>query len=114
MRSRFAIPLVMLWAMSSPALAHAFLTRADPGAGADVTAPKEISLNFSAKLDAAGSGASITDGSGHAVNAQAAVADSTITLSLPPLAPGEYHLAWHALSVDSHRTEGGYSFTVQP
>jgi methionine-rich copper-binding protein CopC len=37
-----------------------------------------------------------------------------ITVALPPLKPGLYHVTWHAVSVDSHRTEGGYTFTVTP
>jgi methionine-rich copper-binding protein CopC len=28
------------------------------------------------------------------------------------LKPGSYTVTWHVLSVDTHRTEGSYSFTV--
>lgn len=114
MKTRILLAIVMAAGLSLPAMAHAFLTHATPGAGASVTAPRDISLSFSAKLDAAGSGVDITDASGHAVNVKAVVTDSNITVALPSLAPGEYHVAWHALSVDSHHTEGGYDFTVQP
>jgi copper resistance protein C len=31
---------------------------------------------------------------------------------LKALAPGEYKVSWHALSVDTHRTVGDFSFTV--
>ena len=37
-----------------------------------------------------------------------------MVLNLPALAPGHYKVSWHALSVDTHRTEGGFSFDVQP
>jgi methionine-rich copper-binding protein CopC len=35
-------------------------------------------------------------------------------LALPPLAPGRYRVRWHVVSVDTHRTEGEYSFSVEP
>jgi methionine-rich copper-binding protein CopC len=30
------------------------------------------------------------------------------------LAPGVYTVTWHALAKDGHKTNGTYSFTVQP
>ena len=33
-------------------------------------------------------------------------------ISLRPLPPGTYKVNWHVLSVDTHKTEGSYSFTV--
>jgi methionine-rich copper-binding protein CopC len=33
-------------------------------------------------------------------------------IGLKPLAPGSYRVRWHALSVDTHNTEGSFSFTV--
>jgi len=29
-----------------------------------------------------------------------------------PLPPGEYKVVWHAVSVDTHKSEGNYSFKV--
>jgi copper resistance protein C len=29
-----------------------------------------------------------------------------------PLAPGVYQVQWHVISVDTHRTQGNFSFTV--
>ncbi len=26
--------------------------------------------------------------------------------------PGAYHVRWHAVSVDTHKTEGNFTFTV--
>ena len=31
-----------------------------------------------------------------------------------PLAPGDYKVAWHAVSDDTHRVKGNYSFSVTP
>jgi methionine-rich copper-binding protein CopC len=33
---------------------------------------------------------------------------------LKPLKPGRYGVSWHAVSVDTHRTEGKYNFVVAP
>jgi methionine-rich copper-binding protein CopC len=33
---------------------------------------------------------------------------------LKPLKPGRYRVTWHAVSVDTHRTEGKYNFLVVP
>ena len=42
--------------------------------------------------------------------------DDPATLSVPlrPLSTGVYKVTWHATSVDTHKTEGSYTFTVGP
>ena len=114
MRIVLAVTAVMLCA--TPALAHAFLNHADPGAGASLAqSPKEIALNFTEKLEPTFSGVSVNDGAGHDVEAASPVISGTsITVALKPLAAGTYHVAWRAVSVDSHRTEGSYSFSIGP
>lgn len=100
----------------APALAHAFPQHAEPGAGATLkAAPGRVALGFSEKLEPAFSGISVTDSGGHGVEAGAAVIrGNSMLVPLRPLAPGKYRVAWHAVSVDAHRTEGGYMFTVRP
>jgi len=52
----------------------------------------------------------VDKGDGH-VDAQ----DNTILeVSLPSLPAGKYHVYWVAVSVDTHRTEGDFSFTIEP
>ena len=103
-------------AMSAPAFAHAFLQRAEPGAGATLRAPpKQVALSFSEKLEPIFSGVTVTDGSGHSVEAGAVViGGKSMVAPLRPLPSGSYRVTWHAVSVDTHRTEGAYSFTVRP
>jgi copper resistance protein C len=31
-----------------------------------------------------------------------------------PLPPGVYRVNWHVLSVDSHKTQGSFTFEVRP
>ena len=37
-----------------------------------------------------------------------------LQVSLPKLAPGQYRVVWRALSVDTHVTEGDFTFDVVP
>jgi len=101
---------------TTPAFAHAFLRHAEPGAGAILSAsPKKIMLTFSEKLEPVFSGVAVTDRAGRSVEAGAVVVGgNAMTVGLRPLAPGNYRVAWHAVSVDAHRMEGSYSFAVKP
>jgi methionine-rich copper-binding protein CopC len=99
---------------ATPAFAHAFLKHADPGAGATLKAPpRRVVLVFSERLAPVFSGVAVTDRSGWSAEAGSAViGGNSMVAPLLPLAPGAYRVAWHAVSLDGHRTEGAYSFTV--
>lgn len=113
---RLGLAAAVLAVFATPAFAHAFLDHASPGAGATLAAPpKEIALNFTEKLEPHFSGITVTDTDGRDEEAAGAVIDgSSVTVALKPLTPGTYHVNWHAVSLDTHRTEGAYSFTVKP
>ena len=101
------------------ALAHAFLNQAAPPVGGTVPAsPKEIRFTFSEGIEPRFSGIDLATGDGRTVATGAAVVDpgndKQLVLALPPLAPGGYRVRWHVVSVDTHRTEGEYSFAVAP
>jgi hypothetical protein len=101
---------------ATAASAHAFLQHAEPGAGASLkSAPKQLILNFTETLEPSFSGAEVSDARGYDVEASSAVVNGTsVRAALKPLGPGKYQVKWHAVSVDSHRTEGQFTFTVQP
>jgi copper resistance protein C len=103
-------------ALTCGAVAHAMLEKAEPAAGAVVHgAPATLRLIYSEPLEPAFSGVTIMDSSGQSVASGAAViAQSTMSVPLKPLRPGQYRVTWHAVSVDTHRTEGAYTFTVAP
>jgi hypothetical protein len=101
------------------AWAHAFLEHAVPPVGATVpSAPDRVSLRFTQRLEPAFSRVQVLDAAGKRVDRD----DSTVlgydaallTTSVGPLAPGRYVVKWRVLSVDTHVTEGDYTFTVQP
>jgi hypothetical protein len=105
---------------TGPAAAHAFLKAAVPAVGTTVTeGPHELRLRFSEGVEAAFSGVTLTTGDDQRVQPVTVAvdpADSTIlvvTLTAP-LAPGLYKVQWHVVSVDTHKTQGRYDFTVTP
>lgn len=116
MNARILVAALALSALSGPAFAHAHLKASDPAQGATVTAaPKEMALTFTEKLEPALSGVAVTDAQGHDMEAApAAISDVMMHVKLKPLAAGVYHVAWHAVAVDTHRTEGTYDFTIKP
>jgi methionine-rich copper-binding protein CopC len=96
------------------AQAHAFLDHATPLVGSTVrTAPREVSLTFTQNLEPAFSSVQVTDASGARVDqGKAQISGNTMRIGLKSLGPGTYRVRWHALSVDTHTTEGNFSFTV--
>src|SRR5207237_10377087 len=99
-----------------PALPHAMLLHANPGAGSRLAgAPGQIELSFSQELEPAFCAIQTVDANGQDVDAAPATVDGAhLRALLKPLGPGVYRVRWHAVSVDTHRTEGAYSFTVKP
>jgi methionine-rich copper-binding protein CopC len=97
--------------------AHAFLDHASPRVGAAVAdAPSEVRLWFTQELEPAFSTIRVLDRDGRQVDKkdkQIDASDRTVMrVSLPPLPNGTYRVLWRALSVDTHVTEGDYTFEV--
>ena len=112
-----AVPL-LAFAASTAAQAHAHLMQANPAQGSIAApAPKEVVLNFSEKLEPKFSSIEVRDAKGGAVQdgqAQAAGDGTQLRVGLKPLPPGTYKVIWRVLSVDTHRTNGSFSFRVGP
>jgi len=104
--------------LTGPAFAHPKLDSASPAADVSVIAsPKEIKLNFSEGIIAKFSGLELKDEGGRAVTTGDAVVDPKEPKQLvvpvsAPLAPGRYTVSWHAVSEDTHKVNGDYSFRV--
>jgi methionine-rich copper-binding protein CopC len=113
-----AASIALLFALSGSAFAHAHLDHASPKVGSTVSpAPHEIVLWFTEKLEAAFSTIEVRNEQGAAVQAGKAnvTGDRTqLRVSLKALSPGTYKVIWQVLSVDTHRTQGDFSFRVGP
>jgi copper resistance protein C len=102
---------------TAPALAHAMLDRASPPVGSSVAkAPREVVLSFTESLEPAFSQIEVRGASGAVMSSGKAQVDrgnrTQLRVSLKPLPPGSYQVIWRVLSVDTHRTQGNFSFRV--
>ena len=115
MRIRFLIVSASLFVLGNVAAqAHASLDRASPQVGGTVaSAPREVSLTFTQNLEAAFSSVQVTDGNGTRVDqGKPQVSGNTMRVGLKSLSPGTYRVRWQVLSVDTHKTEGSFTFTI--
>jgi methionine-rich copper-binding protein CopC len=115
MQIRILFTSLLLATLSSVAAhAHAFLDHASPLVGSTVaSAPREVTLTFTQNLESSFSSVQVTDSNGARVDqGKAQVSGNTMRVGLKSLSAGTYRVRWHALSVDTHKTEGSFTFTV--
>lgn len=111
--------LAVLLLGAAGAEAHAFLDRAEPRVGSTTKGPPaQVRIWFTESLEPAFSAVRVLDEAGRQVDkGDSGVDPSNLTLlrvSLPPLPPGTYKVIWRVLSVDSHVTEGDFTFRLAP
>ena len=117
--ARLALLLITpLMAAPRVAQAHAFPKTAEPAIDGTVsTAPHEVKVWFSGKLEPAFSKLDVHNSAGAEVDRGDAAVDpqdaTVLRVSLKPLPPGIYKVHWHAVSVDTHTTDGNFTFTVK-
>jgi len=112
---RILLISLLLAALSNAAAhAHAFLDHASPLVGSTVaSAPREVSLTFTQNLEATFSSVQVTGPNGARIDAgKPQISGNTMHVGLKAAGPGIYHVRWHALSVDTHKTEGSFTFSV--
>jgi copper resistance protein C len=112
---------VMASAVIAPsgAFAHAFLDHALPSVGSTMHgSPGEVRVWFTEALEPAFSNLRVVDQNGAQVDKKNNAIDpgdgTVLKVSLPSLPPGKYKVFWHVLSVDTHITDGTFSFEVVP
>jgi len=80
------------------------------------TSPPELSITFTQEVEPLFSTIEVDGPNGVAVaTGKPRVApdnNQRLVLELPKLTPGTYTVIWHVTSVDTHKTEGRYTFTV--
>ena len=117
MRIAAGVALAATVLVAQRADAHAFLDHASPAVGSSVpSAPNAVTIWFTQQLEPAFTTLEVTDKTGNRVDkgdAQVDPKDPTeLKISLRALPPGTYTVAWHALSVDTHATQGHFTFEV--
>ena len=111
------LALALLLTTAAEVPAHAFLDRAEPRVGGKLhTPPAQVTLWFTERLEPAYSRVTVVDETGRRVDKADGAVDGAdarvLRASLGPLAPGKYKVIWRVLSVDTHVTEGDFTFTV--
>jgi copper resistance protein C len=114
---RVVILFLILVAASTRLKAHAFLKDADPGVGSTIqTSPSEVRIRFTENIEPAVSSIQIFDASGKEVDKRDLHLDRSdhalLHVSLPLLGAGIYKVVWRVVSVDTHVTNGNFTFRV--
>jgi methionine-rich copper-binding protein CopC len=112
-----ALALFFTLAGLSPAFAHAFLTHSNPPVGSTLTTPPtNLLLSYTEGVEVPFCQVTVTDSAGTPVQTAAPqpVPGQPTEMSVPLhiTTPGTYTVTWHAVAVDTHKTEGSFKFTV--
>jgi methionine-rich copper-binding protein CopC len=113
-----AVAVIVASLFGGAAYAHPQLQSADPAPGAaTTTSPKQIRITFDENVIPKMSGVEVKDQSGKIIpTGKAATDPANKKLLVVPvneqLAPGDYKVEWHAVSDDTHRVKGSFSFSV--
>ncbi|MDB6052296.1 MAG: hypothetical protein JWR17_5042 [Pseudomonas sp.] len=114
-----SLTLLVSLATAPSVFAHAHLQSQLPAADSTVTPPNELRLNFSEGVEDKFTKVILTTDTGKtvAVRSITTTADDKKVLVVIPAAPltaGQYNVEWHAVSVDTHKSDGSYTFKVSP
>jgi methionine-rich copper-binding protein CopC len=110
------LPLIFVVGLGSVE-AHAFLDRAEPAVGSSVQmSPSEVRIRFTENIEPTVSSIQVFDASGKEVDKRDLHLDRSdhalLHISLPPLGVGTYKVTWRVVSVDTHVTDGNFTFRV--
>jgi methionine-rich copper-binding protein CopC len=113
--SILAAAILLAFMPSTGTQAHAFLDHAEPRVGSTVsTAPRELALFYTQNLEPAFSSVEVSDANGARVDlGKPKTSASTMRVGLKQLPPGTYRVRWQVLSVDTHTTQGSFTFHVK-
>jgi copper resistance protein C len=101
------------------ALAHAHLQRASPSINSKLSvSPSAVTITYTEGVEPALSTIEVYDAHGIRVDKSdphlTGDGNRQLSVSLPKLPPGRYSVIWHVTSVDTHKTEGQFNFSISP
>jgi hypothetical protein len=100
----------------SVASAHSFPEKESPSAGQQVSSPpSEVAIDFDAPIEKLFAKLEVAsaDGTNQAVG-QPQISDDgrNLKVKVGALKPGDYTVKWAVVGIDTHHTEGSYTFSV--
>ncbi len=115
---RWILAVILFLVIQLQARAHAFLDHAEPKVGSAVAdSPPVIKIWFTQDLEPAFSTIEVQDAQGNEVDKKDTHLDdkdkTLLIVSVPQLSDGTYTITWQVTSVDTHRTQGQFKFTVK-
>lgn len=109
--------LIFAFASIPAAWAHAHPKAMVPPPDSTGPAPSKISITFSEAVEPKFSSIKLTNVEGKSADPEPSAPvpgdPTTITLAVPSLPSGTYVVHWVNVSVDGHRLQGSYKFTVR-
>ena len=115
--SMAAVTLIAAILYGGIAHAHPELQSTEPATGAAASSPRQIKITFNESVIPQFSGLQLKDQTGKVIATAKPTTDPTNKKQLvvpiqEQLPPGDYKVEWHAVSDDTHRVKGSYSFSV--
>ena len=109
--------LASIFGVTTAASAHSFPEQETPSAGATLTEPPaQVTIKYDAPIEKLFASLEVVDGKGQNQAAgQPEVSPDGWNLCVPvqKLLPGEYTVKWRVVCIDTHHTQGSYSFKVE-
>ena len=111
-----AAGIAIAMSIAGVASAHSFPESQTPSAGQKLaSAPAEVTINFDAPIEKLFAKLEVTgaDGRDEAAGAPQISDDGRhMSVKVASLKPGDYTVKWAVVGIDTHHTEGSYTFTV--
>jgi copper resistance protein C len=111
------ILLVLVEGVTAVASAHSFPEQEIPPAGATLSEPPaQVTIKYDAPIEKLFASLEVLNSAGHneAVGEPAVSPDGwKMSVAVNKLQPGEYTVQWRVVCIDTHHTQGSYSFTVE-
>jgi copper resistance protein C len=96
--------------------AHSFPERQSPAAGQTLTSsPSEVAIKYDAPIERLFASLEVLGREGNNESASKPEVSSdgyTLSVKVKTLKPGEYKVEWGVVCIDTHHTQGSYTFTV--
>jgi methionine-rich copper-binding protein CopC len=104
-------------AIAAVARAHSFPERESPAAGATIAgSPTHVTIRYDAPIEKLFDSLSVLDAAGQdkaTGSPQLSTDGHELSVPIATLAPGQYTVKWRVVCIDTHHTEGSYTFTVK-
>jgi methionine-rich copper-binding protein CopC len=112
----YAAGIAIAMSNASVASAHSFPESETPSAGQKIgSSPSEVTINFDAPIEKLFAKLEVTGGDGKneaAGSPQISDDGRHMSVKVGSLKPGDYTVKWAVVGIDTHHTEGSYTFSI--